>query len=247
VASARAAGIDLVRFRSARHPVGRRARLMAALGVDLIVDVGANRGQFANEIRRSGYAGRIVSIEPLAEPYGQLAEAAARDGRWIAIRSAVGPSAGTATMHVAANAGASSSLLDMLELHARAAPEARFVAEERVDVQPLDELVDPHLQGAGAVFTKLDVQGYELHVLHSGPATLAASALIQVEMSLVRLYQDGPTYRDVVRFMDERGFELVGLEPGFAAPNGLLLQADGLFASDRAARSLQVAGNSGGW
>jgi hypothetical protein len=148
-------------------------------------------------------------------------------------------------MHVAANAGASSSLLDMLELHARSAPEARFVAEERVDVRPLDDLVDSHLQAAGSVFTKIDVQGYELHVLRSGPATLAGSSLVQVEMSLVPLYQDGPTYRDVLQFMDERGFALVGLEPGFAAANGLLLQADALFADNRAARSLQARGQGG--
>lgn len=215
---------------------------MAALGIDLVIDVGANSGQFAREIRRFGYAGRIVSIEPLAEPHRQLAEAAARDGRWIAIRSAVGPRAGSATMHVAGNAGASSSLLSMLALHARSAPEARFVAEELVDVQPLDGLVAPHLRGGASVFTKIDVQGYELSVLHSGPATLAASALVQVEMSLLPLYEEGPTYRDVLRFMEERGFGLVGLEPGFAAANGLLLQADGLFAADRAARSLQGGG-----
>ena len=132
-ASARAVGVDLVRFRSVRHAFGRRARLMTTLGVDLVIDVGANRGQFGLEIRRGGYAGRIVSIEPLAAPYEQLSRLASRDERWVAIRSAVGPRGGSATMHVAANDGASSSFLPMLQLHARAAPEARFIADEQVD------------------------------------------------------------------------------------------------------------------
>jgi FkbM family methyltransferase len=238
-ASARAAGVDLVRFRSVRHAIGRRARLIEALGIDLVIDVGANRGQFALEIRRGGYAARIVSIEPLTAPYRHLARLAAPDERWAVIRSAVGPRAGSATMHVAANDGASSSFLPMLDLHARAAPEARYVADERVDVATLDDLVEPHLRDGGSVFTKLDVQGYELQVLEGASTTLDRSSLVQLEMSLLPLYDTAPTYREVIQFMAQHGYQLIGLEPGFAARSGVLLQADGLFAADQAVRSLQ--------
>ncbi len=82
VASARAAGVDLVRRRGVGHPVGRGARLMTLLGIDLVIDVGVNRGQFGLEIRRAGYGGRIVSIEPLIEPHRHLSRLAANDGRW---------------------------------------------------------------------------------------------------------------------------------------------------------------------
>jgi FkbM family methyltransferase len=240
VACAKAMGVDLVRFRSVRHAAGRRARLVASLRIDLFIDVGANRGQFGRETRRAGYAGRILSIEPLDAPFRQLSRLAARDQRWAVIQSAVGPRSGSATMHVAANAGASSSMLPMLDLHVRVAPEARYVADERVDVATLDELAQPHLQDATSVFIKIDVQGFELQVLASGSRTLARTSLVQVEMSLVPLYATAPTYREVVDFMEERGFHLIGLEPGIASPTGLLLQADGLFAADRNARSLQA-------
>ncbi len=239
LAAARAAGVDLVRLRSVRHPIGRLARLMTSLGIDLVIDVGANRGQFGLELRRAGYAGRIVSIEPLAEPFQRLSRLTATDERWTVIRSAVGSSAGSATMHVAANGGASSSILPMLELHDRVAPEARYVFDEHVDVATLDDLVQPHVRDGLTLFTKADVQGYELQVLAGGTATLARSSLVQLEMSLIPLYETAPTHRDVLEFMGQRGFQLVGIEPGFAAPTGLLLQADGLFAPDHATRSLQ--------
>lgn len=238
-ASARAAGVDLVRLRGLRHPVGRRARLMTSLGVDLVIDVGANRGQFGLEIRRAGYSGRIVSIEPLAAPYRQLSRLAARDDRWSVIRSAVGPRTSSATIHVAANGGASSSFLPMLDLHARSAPEARYVADERVEVATLDDLVQPQFGDPAAVFTKADVQGYELQVLAGGEATLRRSTLVQLEMSFLPLYETAPSYREILDFMAQHGFRLVGIEPGFASPTGALLQADGLFATDAATRSLQ--------
>lgn len=216
---------------------------MAALGIDLVTDVGTNRGQFALEIRRGGYGGRILSIEPLIAPYEELSRSVAPDERSAVIRSAVGPRPGTATMHVAASAGASSSLLPMLDLHSRAAPEARFIADERVDVATLDDLVQPYESDEAKVFTKLDVQGYELRVLESGTATLESSSLVQVEMSLLPLYDTAPTFREVIEFMEERGFRLVGLEPGFATPTGVLLQTDGPFAAEAAAQALQVAGS----
>jgi FkbM family methyltransferase len=221
-----------------RHPSGRRARLMTSLGIDVVIDVGANRGQFGIEIRRAGYTGQIVSIEPLSGPYRQLSRLAAGDERWTVIRSAVGPRSGSATIHVAANDGASSSLLPMLDLHARAAPEARYVADERVDVATLDDLAQTHIR-EGALFTKLDVQGYELQVLAGGASTLAESSLVQLEMSLLPLYESAPTYLEVLEFMGQRGFRLVGLEAAFVAPSGLLLQADGIFAADHALRSLE--------
>ena len=242
VASARAAGIDLVRFRSVRHGIGRRARLMSVLGIDLVIDVGANRGQFGHEIRKAGYPGRIISIEPLAGPFRQLERLTSQDELWTVIRSAVGARSGTATMHVAANDGASSSILPMLDEHARAAPNARYVAEERVDVLPLDELVKPLWGHMRSMFTKVDVQGYELKVLEGGFETVGRSSLVQLEMSLLPIYETAPTYQEVLQFMGEHAFQLVGLEPVFAAPTGVLLAADGLFASDEAARSLQGVG-----
>jgi hypothetical protein len=127
----------------------------------------------------------------------------------------------------------------MLALHVRAAPEAQYVADERVDVATLDALVEQQTQDPAALFTKVDVQGYELQVLASGVLTLARSTLVQLEMSLLPLYDTGPTHREVIEFMAQQGFHLVGIDPGFADPSGVLLQADGLFASDAATRTLR--------
>lgn len=78
---------------------------------------------------------------------------------------------------------------------------------------------------------KLDVQGFELEVLRGAVRTLEQIEVLEAELSLVPLYDGAPLFGDVVRYLDERNFGLLGREPGFADPRtGALLQVDGLLA-----------------
>lgn len=232
----RRAGIDPVRMASLRHPLERRRRLLERLRVDVVIDVGANEGQYGAELRRIGYRGRILSFEPLSEPFRVISARARADPRWQVIQSAIGPSPGRARLNVAANRGASSSFLPMLPEHVASAPQATYVGTEEVAVRRLDEACAQPLLGARAAFLKIDVQGYELEVLDSATGILPGIAGLQLEMSLVPLYEGVPTLMVVLERTQALGFDLVGLEPGFTAADGRLLQADGLFERRGAGR-----------
>src|SRR5476649_785985 len=56
--------------------------LMDALGIDLVLDIGANEGQFGQQLRRCGYGGRIVSFEPVEDVHATLSAAASGDRLW---------------------------------------------------------------------------------------------------------------------------------------------------------------------
>src|SRR5580692_1034730 len=100
------AGIGLIRI-SNTLPY-RRQRFLRDAGVTVVLDVGANTGQYACELRKHGYTGRLISFEPLAAPYGILAQLADHDHRCLQV--ALGNEDGSARINVSENI-VSSSLL----------------------------------------------------------------------------------------------------------------------------------------
>lgn len=230
-ATARRAGVEVLRFNPTNSLDAARPLILRDQGVDLVVDIGANEGQWARELRAGGYPGSIVSFEPLASAHARLARAADGDAAWIVHRGALGDEDGEAVLNVAANAGASSSLLTMAERHTRAAPDARYIAQETVRVSRLDGV---DLPDGERLMVKLDVQGAERAVLAGAHATLERTRVVECELSLVELYDGQALMTELVESLAGMGFALWGLRPGFAdAARGQLLQADGLFVRDR--------------
>lgn len=225
-------GLDIVRYPLA-SPLARTVKMLDHHDVDCVVDVGANTGGFASTIRRLGYTGRIISFEPLQQQYDVLRRASALDPNWEAIRLAIGDCAAKVKINVSANDGLSSSVLPMLDRHSEAAPNSRFIGAETVDQDRLDSILPSFgIDRGGRTFLKIDVQGYERHVL-SGAAQLFSEKKItglQMELSLVPLYGGAMTYREGLDFAETLGMDLMGLDPVFSDPrSGQLLQLDAVF------------------
>jgi FkbM family methyltransferase len=213
-----------------RHP------LMRACAIDLVLDVGANAGQYAQALRRSGYRGSIISFEPQARPFEGLAEQAAQDPRWECRHTALGEHTGTVEMHVASNAGLCSSLLAPTEHLLDNVPESRFDTIERVAIELLDGAVGQALRDRSGIMLKVDAQGYELSVLRGGESVVSQASLIELELSLLPLYGDAPTLSQVTEYLHAHDFATVSLEPAYANPStGELLQLNGLFVRRRRA------------
>jgi FkbM family methyltransferase len=224
------AGFDVTRETFKR----RFVRSLQAHGINTALDIGANTGQFGAALRRAGFGGRIVSLEPLQSAFDELSRHAAGDPGWTAQRNAVGATIGTLTMNIAANS-VSSSPLPILDRHTDAAPGSAYVGTEQVAATTVDELVAAHAITPETTLLKIDVQGYEQAVLDGAQGTLSRFAAVRTEMSLVPLYGGQVLMPELISYLGARGFALWMFEPGFVEPaTGRLLQADGVFFREAA-------------
>jgi FkbM family methyltransferase len=227
-----------------RIPIGRRgstakraARQLQKgfdrFGVDLVFDVGANSGQFAQQIRAAGFKGRIVSFEPLSSAHQQLSATAANDSLWsVHERCALGDRNGAAELHIAGNS-VSSSILTMTTTHSAAAPGSAYIGQEKTSLLTFDSIAHQYLAGSRNPFLKIDTQGFEWRVLSGASETLPTIKGVLCELSLVVLYEGQHLWRDMVDRLEGDGFVLWGLQPGFMDQHGRNLQTDAIFFRER--------------
>lgn len=213
-----------------RDGPARLACLLDRQRIDAVLDVGANQGQYGRLLRRAGYAGPILSFEPLAEPRLALAGAAADDPLWrLAPPLALGDRAGEATIDVSAESDMSSILPQAAMLRdlspSSAVLERRQVATARLDAQ--DALLDPAWR---RLHLKIDVQGYEPWVLDGAAGLMDRIATLQLELALEPVYVGETGWRAMVDRLGVAGFRLALVLPGyFERRLGRMLQFDGVF------------------
>lgn len=224
-------GFELRKYTIQGSESCRLKHFLAYYDIDLILDVGANIGQYAKFIRELGYSRKIVSFEPLSSAYSQLQVVSSKDPLWeIAPRAAIGNEEAEIAINISANSQ-SSSVLNMLESHVNAAPTSVYCGIETVKLCRLDSIAQPYIQeDTKSIFLKIDVQGFEKQAIEGAKQILAKVNGVQIELSLVPLYQDQLVFPEMLRFMEELGYELHAVIPGFTdLKTGRLLQMDGIF------------------
>jgi FkbM family methyltransferase len=224
-------GYDAHRFIASESSWAQLSRLLAAQRIDFVIDVGANVGQYAKQLRFLGYGGHILSFEPMLDAHTALEHAARADSRWqVAPRLCIGDREGSITLKISANSE-SNSVVDVLPTSVEVAPASRFVRSEEVPITTLNGYFDKHALPAGAVpLLKLDVQGFEHRVLAGGKQLLSQCRGIQCELSLVPLYSDQLLLTEMLVKLRDLGFELHAMLPGFTDEStGRSLQMDGIF------------------
>jgi FkbM family methyltransferase len=220
-------GLDLTRYRPDASEAGRLAAMLSHHKVDIVLDIGANVGQFAWALRRAGYCGNIVSFEPLSDAHAALLEASRRDALWeIAPRTAIGENEGEIEIHISGNS-VSSSILGMLDSHVSAAPTSNYVGTETAPICTIDSITGTYCPAEKCVFMKIDSQGYEPQILDGASELLQKALGVQMELSLVPLYEDQQLSDVLIERMHALGFTTWAIWPALFDPEtGRMLQAD---------------------
>lgn len=192
-----------------------------------VVDIGANRGQFALIARHCLPDCRIFSFEPLPDASSRYRRVFANDRKAVLYEVAIGPSNGEFTMHISAKDD-SSSLLPLTDLQRRMFPGTHEVGTTTVQVRTLDSCL-----GGGDIrepaLLKLDVQGYEMEALKGCASLLPRFTYVYVECSFMELYEGQALADEVIRFLDNHQFRLNSTHNTQYDDSGREVQADFLF------------------
>ena len=203
-------------------------RILKVLACRTVVDIGANRGQFALVSRHCCPEATIISFEPLTAPAQRFHAALDGDPRVTFHEAAVGTDNGEAVMHVSAEDD-SSSLLPMTPLQETLFSGTSEVATETVRIVTLDQRLSADEIRSPALL-KIDVQGYELTTLRGCEALLDQFTYVYVECSFVELYEGQSLADEVIAYLREHGFKLVGTYNIHYDDAGRAIQADFLFS-----------------
>ncbi|WGF87434.1 FkbM family methyltransferase [Marinivivus vitaminiproducens] len=182
-----------------------------------VLDVGANRGQFALWARSVWCDARVIAFEPLASE-AEVFERVLPDVTLH--RVALGEASGNATIHLSARRD-SSSLLPIGPEQIRIYQGTEEVGTVTVPVHRLDEIVEDTVS---PTLLKIDVQGYELWTLRGAKRLLADIAWVYVECSTAELYVGQALRSELTSWLGKHGFS----ETATISDRGV--QADVLFS-----------------
>lgn len=189
------------------------AWLLDRMAVTCVLDVGANRGQFAQQLRETGYTGRIVSFEPVAGTAAQLEAAADGDPEWRVMRCALGDEEGAAEINV--SRGTTSSLLPASSFGRSRTDNLQHTKTETIRIRRLESVFDEAVDGLPRprVYLKMDTQGYDMATFRGAGSRIRDVVALQSELSYVPIYEGMPHHLEQVEAYEAAGFAVSGIFP----------------------------------
>src|SRR5687768_10967656 len=204
--------------------------MLRRLRPQLVIDVGANRGQFTLDVVTSLPMATVLAFEPLPREasvfrriFGDFPNVELR-------QTALGSRREVRDLHVA-RAADSSSLLSITRKQEIVFPGTEEVERVGVQVTTLDDELDADAVPPRTLL-KVDVQGFELEVLRGARRVLADIRWLLVEVSFVELYEGQPLAAEVIDHAAERGFRVIDISKPHRF-RGRTIQVDMLFENTR--------------
>lgn len=229
--------LKIKRFTASASEQMRDAMLFNHHNIDLVIDIGANTGQFAESMIDFGYKGKIVSFEPVGGVvYEELCKRSQKYPQWqVAPRCAIGNRNGKVAVNVCEDS-VFSSLLPIQKGYSDYNPKAQIVRTEEVDIFTLDAIIDKYADNNSIILIKIDTQGFEKEVLEGATETLKRVKGIKIEIPLFAIYENVQfKFYDIVDFMKKINFQPYSFNiEGVNLKTGQVNTIDGVFFRNEA-------------
>ena len=141
--------------------------------INLVLDVGGNKGQFAKPLRNEGYRGDIHSFEPVKATFGELQQASQADKKWFVHNFAMGDQQGQAEVNVTKSSDFA-SFLKPNDYGEKRFKKNKVEYTEVVDINTVDNFLKNDIEDLESkrVFLKTDTQGFDLQVVKGAEKSL---------------------------------------------------------------------------
>jgi FkbM family methyltransferase len=203
--------------------------LFEFLDVDCVFDVGANKGQYAQMLRRKiGYKGLIFSFEPSPHDASIAREHSQGDGNWHIIELAIAETDGEAQFN----------LMRASEFSSFGTPRHDEVQMFR-EMNSVAEIVTVHTETLQTVlhqlkkkyvferpFLKMDTQGFDVKIVKASPDAVRSFVGLQSELAIAKLYSDSVDFREAISEYERLGFLLSAFVPNNAGHFPRLVETD---------------------
>lgn len=235
---ARARGYEIIPYwKMDEVPLVRHLRdLFEKYRIELVVDVGANMGQYHDLLREEvGFKGTILSFEPVKKYYDMLCKRADVDPQWRIFPCALGSAAGHAEINVTRSPGLNSFLAARTDVVEGYWASDALLGVETVEIRTLDRALSEAAINCAAmgVYVKLDTQGFDLEVIKGAELSLPFIRALQTEASLRPIYQGMPTYEETSATLSRCGFDISGMFPVTRDDHLRLIELDLVYINRR--------------
>ncbi len=216
-------------------PYADQQSLLSGDEVRVILDLGANVGQTAQQYRAAFPKAMIYSFEPFESTFRILSQNCRGDGRVEPHRLAVADVSGARPFYFNADS-VTGSLLPSSATATRVLPDSLIKPVGSVDVPTttLDDFCSGHAIDRIDVL-KMDIQGGELMALQGASRMLESKAidLIYTEVVFVELYEGQADFHDLCRFLSDYDYTLFGLYNLNSGRDSILAWGDSIFIAPR--------------
>ena len=208
-------------------PKVRSKHWLELLDIKEIIDVGANEGQFINEIIKILPNRKIFAFEPISDCFNKL-EKNTEHLNVELFNFGLSDKEEEVEINISKNQ-ASSSILEMRELHLNSFPNTTYIKKEVIKLKRLDDIINLHKLKTNYL-AKIDVQGYEKFVLLGGENIFGNASAIIIEITFEPFYENQWLFEDIHTYLNKREFKFLGFIEQFTSiQSGIPLYADAIF------------------
>ncbi len=194
--------------------------------IDIVIDVGANHGQFGKLLRSIGYQGEILSFEPSKKSFEILSKVSSQDERWKIYPLGLGDKKTSEQINIFESSDFNSLLQPSDMGKTTFKNKLKKLHSEFIHIETLNRILTPHQLKGKRVFLKMDTQGYDLNVFKGASKYYSNIACLLTEISLQQIYQKMPNYHETLSFYESKGFAISGFYPVSLQKDSSVIEMD---------------------